>query len=70
MRLSEVSVNYDRASKYYDRLTDVVFGRVLGLERFRRRTIDLLGDITGATVLDVGCGTGRKFSHSRASRRP
>jgi len=66
MQLSEVTSNYDRASRYYDRLTDVVFGHLLGLEKYRLTTIDLLGDLEGATVLDVGCGTGRNFPHLRS----
>ena len=61
MKLNEVTQNYDGAARYYDRLTDIVFGRVLGLERYRGHTIDLLGNLDGATVLDVGCGTGRNF---------
>jgi ubiquinone/menaquinone biosynthesis C-methylase UbiE len=61
MKLSEVSKNYDGAAQYYDRLTDIVFGRILRLERYRSHTINLLGDLDGATVLDVGCGTGRNF---------
>ena len=61
MKLSEVSKNYDGAARYYDRLTDIVFGRILGLERYRSHTINLLGDLDGATVLDIGCGTGRNF---------
>lgn len=61
MRLEEVPLNYDRAARWYDRLTDIVFGRILGLEKYRERTIDLLGDLRGSTVLDVGCGTGRNF---------
>lgn len=63
MQLKDVARNYDRASRYYDRLTDIVFGCVLGLEQYRQRTIELLGDLDGATVLDVGCGTGRNFPH-------
>ncbi len=61
MRLQEVSQNYDRAARHYDRLTDVAFGRVLGLEKQRERIVELLGDLDGATVLDVGCGTGRNL---------
>lgn len=63
MQLEDVARNYDRASRYYDRLTDIVFGHILGLEKYRSRTIELLGDVDGATVLDVGCGTGRNFAH-------
>lgn len=62
MKLSEVSQNYNSAARYYDRLTDIVFGHILGLEKYRSYTIDLLGDLDGATVLDLGCGTGRNFS--------
>ncbi len=61
MRLGEVTSNYDRVSKHYDRLTDIAFGRILGIEKHRERTVDLLGNVAGATVLDVGCGTGRNF---------
>jgi ubiquinone/menaquinone biosynthesis C-methylase UbiE len=62
MQLKEVAQNYNAAARYYDRLTDFVFGRILGLEKYRRHTIDLLGDLDGATVLDIGCGTGRNFA--------
>lgn len=61
MQLHEVSKNYDGAARYYDRLTDLVFGRILRLEKYRSQAIDLLGDLDGACVLDVGCGTGRNF---------
>jgi SAM-dependent methyltransferase len=62
MNLSEVRTNYDRAAKYYDALTDLVFDWILGLEKYREQTIDTLGELRGATVVDVGCGTGRSFS--------
>lgn len=62
MKLGEVRTNYDRAAKYYDALTDLVFDRILGVEKHRERTIDTLGELRGATVVDVGCGTGRSFS--------
>lgn len=61
MRLDQVKQNYDRAAKYYDPLADVVFGRILGLEKYRQDVIERLGDLRGATVVDVGCGTGRNF---------
>lgn len=61
MKLDEVSQKYNGAARYYDRLTDLVFGRMLGLEKYRRHAIDLLGKLEGATVLDIGCGTGRNF---------
>lgn len=61
MQPTEISNNYDRAARYYDRLTDVVFGWALGLEAQRRHAIELLGDVNGASVLDVGCGTGRNL---------
>ena len=61
MRLSQVERQYDLAAKHYDRFSDVVFGKLLRIERYRERTLELLGDVRGATVLDVGCGTGRNF---------
>jgi ubiquinone/menaquinone biosynthesis C-methylase UbiE len=61
MQPRDVSRNYDRAARYYDRLTDIAFGRILRLEKYRGHAIDLLGDLDGAVVLDVGCGTGRSF---------
>jgi len=54
MKLREVSQNYDSAARYYDRLTDIVFGHILKLEKYRSHTIELLGDLDGAIVLDVG----------------
>lgn len=62
MKLSEVRTNYDRAAKYYDALTDLVCDWILGLEKYREQTIDTLAELRGATVVDVGCGTGRSFS--------
>lgn len=38
-----------------------MFGKLLRLERYRARTLDLLGDVRGGRVLDVGCGTGRSM---------
>jgi demethylmenaquinone methyltransferase/2-methoxy-6-polyprenyl-1,4-benzoquinol methylase len=61
MELADVTRNYDRAAQHYDLSTDLVFGHLLGVERYRERTIDLLGDLRGKVVLDVGCGTGRNF---------
>lgn len=61
MRLTDVQENYDRVAKHYDTWTDLVFGQVLGVEGLREHTIDLLGDVDGKLVLDIGCGTGRNF---------
>ena len=61
MELQDVQRNYDAAAAYDDVATDLVFHRLLGLRRWRRRMVDVLGDINGATVLDVGCGTGNNF---------
>lgn len=62
MKPESVSRNYDRAAAYYDRLTGLAFQKLLRVEdRCRRRTVNLLGDIAGKRVLDIGCGTGRNF---------
>jgi demethylmenaquinone methyltransferase/2-methoxy-6-polyprenyl-1,4-benzoquinol methylase len=61
MELTDVTRKYDRAAEHYDLSTDIVFGRLLGVERYRADTIDLLGDLRGKVVLDIGCGTGRNF---------
>jgi demethylmenaquinone methyltransferase/2-methoxy-6-polyprenyl-1,4-benzoquinol methylase len=61
MQLDEVARSYDRAAKHYDALSDLIFDKLLRLERYRERTVELLGDVAGATVLDVGCGTGLNF---------
>ena len=61
MQLDEVARSYDRAAKHYDAVAGLIFGKLLRLEKYRERTIALLGDIAGATVLDVGCGTGNNF---------
>lgn len=61
MKLNEVPRHYDRAAPVYDWLTRMVFGRWLRIERYRETMIDLLGNLDGATVLDIGCGTGRNF---------
>lgn len=61
MRLEDVVRRYDAASRHYDRFMDVVFGRLLDVERLRERVVDSIGDLAGGTVLDVGCGTGRNF---------
>jgi hypothetical protein len=61
MQLADVVRNYDWVAPRYDRWTDLIFGRLLGVEKYREQTIDLLGPLDGATVLDIGCGTGRNF---------
>ena len=61
MKLETVSANYDRLAPYYDRVTDLVFHRLLGFGRYREALVDRLGDLCGATVLDIGCGTGNNW---------
>lgn len=61
MRLDDVVRKYDAAAKHYDRFMDLVFGALLDIERHRARVVELLGELDGRTVLDVGCGTGRNF---------
>lgn len=61
MLLKQVERQYDLAARHYDRFSDIVFGRLLKIEKYRERSLELLGDVRGATVLDVGCGTGRNF---------
>lgn len=58
MNLNDVSHKYDRASSIYDGLTELVFGRLLGVERLRENALGFRGDLAGATVVDVRCDTG------------
>ena len=56
--LAEARRRYDAMARRYDR----GFSSVRGLqERLRRRAIRRLDVAPGATVLDVGCGTGASF---------
>jgi hypothetical protein len=59
------STNVVSRAKRYAMRTDLVFGRLLGVKRFWAHTIDLLGDIGGTLVLDVGRDTGAKLPLSR-----
>lgn len=62
MQLKNVSRNYDKASAYYDSLTRFIFQDLLRVEnKYRQKTVNLLGELRGKRVLDVGCGTGRNF---------
>jgi demethylmenaquinone methyltransferase/2-methoxy-6-polyprenyl-1,4-benzoquinol methylase len=61
MRLHEVAENYDRAAPSYDYLFQFAFSHIMRIEDYRAKAVDLLGDIRGGTVLDVGCGTGVNF---------
>ena len=63
MKLDDVKQIYDALAKRYDFWTDIVFARLLGTDKLREHTVDLLGDIQGLTVLDIGCGTGRNFPY-------
>lgn len=61
MKLEAVSRNYDRLAPWYDIGNEFVFHRLLGMRRHREAAIDRLGDVRGATVLDIGCGTGNHW---------
>lgn len=58
MKLDRVRHNYDQAARNYDRWNHIIFDRLLGVERFRLKTVERLGDLQGKRVLDIGCGTG------------
>lgn len=58
MKLETVSKNYDRLAKWYDRGIQFAFEPLFNLTQLRHQTLDALGDLRGARVLDIGCGTG------------
>jgi len=62
MQLPDAVRKYDAASKHYDRFMNLVFGKLLDVERLRERVVGLLGNLEGKTVIDIGCGTGRNFA--------
>ena len=64
----EVRRLYDRLARSYDILTNA-FG-VLGFEKHKRSVIDALDIPTGATVVDLCCGTGRNFESLAAAVGP
>jgi trans-aconitate methyltransferase len=61
MQLTDVVRNYDWAAPRYHRWADLVCQHVLRVEKYRQKTLDLLGLPERATALDIGCGTGRNF---------
>ena len=53
---SQVNRMFDRIAGVYDRMNSAM---TVGLDRrWRERTVDRLGDVGGASALDVCCGTG------------
>lgn len=56
-----VAKNYDAVAGWYDTLVKVFFRLLLGTRGCRQATVNLLGDLEGARVLDLGCGTGLNF---------
>ncbi len=58
MKLEDVPRYYDSAASQYDKRLRFWFGTVLRIEFYRLRAVESLGKIEGATVLDIGCGTG------------
>lgn len=58
MKLENVAANYDRLAEWYDRGIQLVFEPMFNLSRLRQQTVCALGDLRGARVLDIGCGTG------------
>lgn len=62
VKLADVSLNYDSAARWYDVLTVAILDYVLGLRSLRARALDRMEPLSGARVLDLGCGTGLNFS--------
>jgi len=62
MKLEEVEKGYGRLARKYDQLLNFSFGKILGIEKYRREAVEWLELREGDTVLDIGCGTGVNFA--------
>lgn len=61
MELEEVVKGYSGLAKKYDKFFNICFGKIFGIEKYRREIIEGLGLKKGDTVLDIGCGRGLNF---------
>lgn len=62
MELEEVEKGYSGLARKYDKFFNFYFGRIFGIEKYRKEIIEWLGLKKGDTVLDIGCGRGLNFS--------